>query len=81
MVSVFSVFNYRSIKHDYITVFEFLEVRVRQSAAGVKIKKYTNSQQAVGRLVLVLFVRLFGLCLFRFVGFLFLLGSGKACGL
>ena len=34
-----------------------------------------------GELVLVLFVRLFGLCLFRFVGFLFLLGSGKGCGL
>ena len=32
-------------------------------------------------LILVLFVRLFGLCLFRFVGFLFLLGSGKCCGL
>ena len=28
-------------------------------------------------LILVLFVRLFGLCLFRFVGFLFLLGSAK----
>ena len=25
--------------------------------------------------------RTFGLCLFRFVGFLFLLGSGKGCGL
>ena len=34
-----------------------------------------------GGLILVLFVRLFGLCLFRFVGFLFLLGSGKGCGL
>ena len=34
-----------------------------------------------GGLVLVLFVRLFGLCLFGFVGFLFLLGSGKGCGL
>ena len=34
-----------------------------------------------GELILVLFVRLFGLCLFRFVGFLFLLGSGKGCGL
>ena len=32
-------------------------------------------------LILVLLVRLFGLCLFRFVGFLFLLGSGKGCGL
>ena len=30
-------------------------------------------------LFLVLFVRLFGLCLFRFVGFLFLLGSGRGC--
>ena len=29
-------------------------------------------------LILVLFVRLFALCLFGFVGFLFLLGSGKA---
>ena len=32
-------------------------------------------------LILVLSVRLFGLCLFRFVCFLFLLGSGKGCGL
>ena len=32
-------------------------------------------------LILVLFVCLFGLCLFRFVGFFFLLGSGKGCGL
>ena len=32
-------------------------------------------------LILVLFVRLFDLCLFGFVGFLFLLGSGKGPGL
>ena len=32
-------------------------------------------------LILVVFVRLFGLCLFRFVGFLFLLGFGKGYGL
>ena len=32
-------------------------------------------------LILVLFVRLFGLCLFGFVGFLFLLVSGEGCGL
>ena len=32
-------------------------------------------------LILVLFVRLFNLCLFGFVGFLFLLVSGKGCGL
>ena len=32
-------------------------------------------------LVLVLFARLFGLCLFEFVSFLFLLVSGKGCGL
>ena len=34
-----------------------------------------------GGLILVLFVRLFDLCLFRFVGFLFLFVSGKGCGL
>ena len=32
-------------------------------------------------LIFVLFVRLFDLCLFGFVGFVFLLGSGKGCGL
>ena len=32
-------------------------------------------------LILVLFVRLFDLCLFGFVGFLFLLVSVKGCGL
>ena len=32
-------------------------------------------------LILVLFIRLFDLCLVRFVGFLFLLGSWKGCGL
>ena len=32
-------------------------------------------------LILVFFGRLFDLCLFGFVGFLFLLGSGKGCGL
>ena len=31
--------------------------------------------------ILMLFVRLFDLCLFGFVGFLFLLVSGKGCGL
>ena len=33
------------------------------------------------KLILVLFVRLFVLCMFGFVGFLFLLVSGKDCGL
>ena len=32
-------------------------------------------------LILVLFVRLFDVCLFGIVGFLFLLVSGKGCGL
>ena len=32
-------------------------------------------------LVLVLFVRMFGLCLFGFVDVLFLMVSGKGCGL
>ena len=34
-----------------------------------------------GELILVLFVRLFDLCLFGFVGFPFLLVSGKGSGL
>ena len=32
------------------------------------------------KLILLLFVRMFDLCLFGFVGFLFLLVSGKGCG-
>ena len=32
-------------------------------------------------LIMVLFVRLFGLCLFRFVGYLCPFGSWKGCGL
>ena len=32
-------------------------------------------------LILILFVHLFDLCLFGFVGFFFFLGSGKGCGL
>ena len=35
----------------------------------------SNMASGKRELILVLFVRLFGLCLFRFVGFLFLLGS------
>ena len=35
----------------------------------------------LGKLTLVLFVHLFDLCLFGFVAFLFLLVSGKGCGL
>ena len=37
--------------------------------------------RGAGGLVLVLFVRMFGLCLFGFVDVLFLLVSGKGCGL
>ena len=39
------------------------------------------SRLGTRELILVLFVRLFDLCLFGFVGFLFLLVSGKGCGL
>ena len=49
---------------------------------GVAVASLGGGGVGAGRgLILVLFVRLFGLCLFRFVGFLFLLGSGKGCGL
>ena len=36
---------------------------------------------SLGELILVLFVRLFDLCVFGFVCFLLLLVSGKGCGL
>ena len=39
------------------------------------------SRLGKGELIVVLFVRLFDLCLFGFIGFLFLLVSGKGCGL
>ena len=41
----------------------------------------TSLVEERANLILVLFVRLFDLCLFGFVGFLFLLVSGKGCGL
>ena len=49
--------------------------------ARVLLNRLNEHHEWSGLLILVLFVRLFGLCLFRFVGFLFLLGSGKDCGL
>ena len=48
---------------------------------GVAITSLGEGGGGGGALVLVLFVRLFDLCLFGFVGFLFLLGSGKGYGL
>ena len=52
----------------FVLVFSFLLV-LRLPRLGKK------------ELILVLFVRLFDLCLFGFVGFLFLLESEKDCGL
>ena len=67
---------------------EFLCISVLRVASGprVKLASYksalnppvvcsTDRLPRLGKrkLILVLFVRLFGLCLFRFVGFLFLL--------
>ena len=49
---------------------------ISQWAASLRLPRFGKRE-----LILVLFVRLFGLCLFRFVGFFFLLGSGKGCGL
>ena len=51
------------------------------SPFGVAVASLGGGGGGGGGLVLVLFLRLFGLCLFRFVGFLFLLVSGKGCGL
>ena len=62
-----------------------------KSSIGTQLKKcfkppvvYSDRSKAVVPvlvLLLVLFVRLFDLCLFGFIGFLFLLVSGKGCGL
>ena len=49
---------------------------ISQWAASLRLPRLGKRE-----LILVLFVRLFGLCFFRFVGFLFLLGSGRGCGL
>ena len=46
------------------------------SPLAVRLPRLGNRE-----LILVLFVRLFDLCLFGFVDFLFLLVSGKGCGL
>ena len=57
--------------------------RINHKATKSKTKQLRVSLVflEIRELILVIFVRLFGLCLFRFVGFLFLLGSGKGCGL
>ena len=62
----------------------FLDLNLCISNGTVSTKIYYKLRlPRLGKreLLLVLFVRLFSLCLFRFVGFLFLLGSGKGCGL
>ena len=61
----------------YFVVVVFFFVCVFFSPFNIAI----TSLWEEGELVLVLFVRLFGLCLFCFVCFLFLLVSGKGCGL
>ena len=56
-----------------LSVFHF--VLVFFSPFSIAITSLVEERE----LILVLFVRLFDLCLFGFVGFLFLLGSGKGC--
>ena len=50
-------------------------------ALSVFFCMYCDASIVKRELILVLFVRLFDLCLFGFVGFLFLLVSGKGCDL
>ena len=47
---------------------------VFQSFLALRLPRFGKRE-----LILVLFVRLFDLCLFGFVGFLFLIVSGKSC--
>ena len=62
----------------FLTFVRFVLVWIRRFPLPLGV---WEGLRFVGReLILVLFVRLFGLCLFRFVSFLFLLGSGKGCG-
>ena len=58
------------LRGDLLHVFFFSPLSIAITSLGEE-----------GELILVLFVRLFDLCLFGFVGYLFLLGSGKGCGL
>ena len=63
----------------------YIDSEINRIRHFIKIPFITKGIKFIGlgkrELILVLFVRLFGLCLFRFVGFLFLLRSGKGCGL
>ena len=65
---------YRTESMVYILTFS-------NSAVEKLIIFYRQKLSMTSSTVLVLFVRLFDLCLFGFVGFLFLLVSGKGCGL
>ena len=72
-----------------LVFFRPFSIAITSLGGGVCVLGGGGGEEGGGRgggggereLILVFFVRLFGLCLFRFVGFLFLLGSGKGCGL
>ena len=62
-------------------VKSYLKIEYHRSFGGIRFSSKILPRLGKRELTLVLFVGLFGLCLFGFVGFLFLLGSGKGCGL
>ena len=71
----FALFNWSSVGYMYVLlcVILFLCFSVLLVLRLPRLGKR--------ELILVLFVRLYDLCLFGFVGFLFLLVPGKGCGL
>ena len=78
-VAPFQSFRYRSGPGCVPVVLRSSVVQVVKLTADGTVLRLPRLGKR--ELILVLFVRLFGLCLFRFFGFLFLLGSGKGCGL
>ena len=72
-----------STKWPSTNILNSLKTHVIEKSKNIIYTYIHNRHTYLGKreLISVLFARLFGLCLFRFVGFLFLLGSGKGCGL
>ena len=70
-------------KDDYVLVSCLLKSKSNNSKAIKLYRLLVKWLLRLGKreLILVFFVRLFDLCLFGFVGILFLLVSEKGCGL
>ena len=74
-----------SVWRSHLSTWQYLyKIRYLSIQTNCRFSDEYKLRTACGRFVFVLLWKrlcLFGLCLFRFVGCLFLLGSGKGCGL